>query len=79
MQAITYIDDTIMQSQSKNGMFTIINEYHTHLGKAALKAAPDKTFFLKKVKFLGHVISREGLQPIAERIKDLKELKVPRM
>ena len=39
-QAITYIDDTIMQSQNKNEMFTIINEYHTLLRKACFKAAP---------------------------------------
>ena len=47
-QAITYIDVTIMQSQNKNEMFTIINEYHTLLRKAGLKAAPDKTFFFLK-------------------------------
>ena len=77
-QAITYINDTIMQSQNKDGMFTVINEYRTLLRKAGLKAAPDKTFFfLKKVKFLGHVISPEGIQPIAKRLKDLKNLKSP--
>ena len=77
-QAITYIDTRIMQSQSKNEMFTIINEYHTLLRRAGLKAAPDKTFLLlKKVKFLGHVISPDGIQPIAKRVKDLKNLKSP--
>ena len=77
-QAITYIDDTIMQSQNKNEMFTVINEYHTLLRKARLKAAPDKTFFfLKKVKLLDHVISPEGIQPIAERVNDLKNLESP--
>ena len=77
-QAITYIDDTIMQSQKKNKMFTVINEYCSLLPKAGLKAAPDKTFFfLKKVKFLGHVISPEGIQPIAKRVKDLKNLISP--
>ena len=50
-QAITYIDDTIRQSQNKNEMFTVINEYHTLLRKAGFKAAPEKTFlFLKKIK-----------------------------
>ena len=77
-QAITYIDDTKMQSQNKNEMFKVINEYHTLLRKASLKAAPDKTyFFLKKSKVLGHVISPEGIQPIAKRVKDLKNLKSP--
>ena len=51
-QAITYNDDTILPSQNKYEMFTVINEYHTFLWKAGLIAAPDKTiFFLKKVKF----------------------------
>ena len=75
-QAITYIDDTIMQSQSRGEMFTIINEYHTLLRKAGLKAAQDKTFFfLEKVKFLGHIISPHGIQPIAKRVDALRNLK----
>ena len=77
-QAITYIDDTIMQSQKNNEMFTVIKEYHTFLRKAGPKAAPDKIFFyLRKVKFLGHVISLEGIQPIAKRVEDLENLKSP--
>ena len=76
-QAITYIDDTKMQSQSKNEMFTVINEYHTLPRKAALKTAPDKTIFLKKVKFFGHNISADGIQPLPKRVKDLKNLKSP--
>ena len=58
------------QSQNKNEMFTVNNECHTILWKAGLKAAPDKTFFLKKVKFLGHVISPDGIQPIAKLVKN---------
>ena len=77
-QAITYIDDTIMQSQNKGEVFSIIQEYHNLLRKAGLKAAPEKTFFfLKKVKFLGHVISSEGIQPFEKRVKDLKNLISP--
>ena len=56
-------------------MFTVIIEYHNRLRKAGLMAAPDKTFFfLKKIEFLGHVISPEGIHPFAERVKDLKNL-----
>ena len=67
-----------MQSQTRGEMFTIINDYHTLLRKAGLKAAPDKTFFfLKKVKFLGHVISPDGIQPIAKRVDALRNLKSP--
>ena len=74
-QANTYIDYTIMQSQTRGEMFTIIKEYHALLRKAGLKAAPDKTFFfLKKVMFLGHVISPDGIQPIAKRVDALRNL-----
>ena len=77
-QAITYIDDTIMQSKTRSEMFTIIIEYHTLLRKAGLKAAADKTFFfLKKLQFLGHVVSPEGIQPIAKRVRALRNLKSP--
>ena len=75
-QAITY--DTILQSQTRGEMFTIIKEYHTLLRKAGLKAAPDKTFFvLKKVKFVGYVISLDGIQPIAKLVDALRNLKSP--
>ena len=67
-----------MQSQNKIEMFTVINDYHTLLRKAGLETAPDKTFFfLKKVKFLGHFISLDGIQPIAKRVNDLRNLKSP--
>ena len=59
-------------------MFTIINECHTLLRKAGLKATQDKTFcFLKKANFLGHVISPEVIQPIAKRVDALRKLKSP--
>ena len=46
--------------------------------KRALKQLPTKHFFfLRKVKFLGHVVSKEGLSPIASRIDDIKKLKSP--
>ena len=63
--AIIYIDDTIMQSQNKIEMFTVINGYHTLLRKAGLKAAPDKTlFFLKKVTFLVTLFPQTESNPL---------------
>ena len=48
-EAITYIDDTMMQSQNKNEMFTVINKYLTILRKAGLKAAPEQALFPKEI------------------------------
>ena len=64
-QAVIYIDDTIMQSQNKNEMFTVINEYHTLLRRAGFKAAPEKTFFfLKKLSFLVTLCLQKQSNPL---------------
>ena len=60
-QAITYINDTILQSQNKNEMFTVIKEYHTFFKKAALKAPHDKTvFFPKKFSWSRYIPRRNA-------------------
>ena len=58
-------------------MLTVVNEYHTLLRTASLKAAPEKTYFVrKKVELLCHDITPEGIERIAKRVKELKELKL---
>ena len=77
-KAITYLHDSLLQSHTKAEIFTIVHEYHQLLRKGGLKTAPDKTqFFLKKVKFLGHVIAEQGIQPVENRVKDLQNVKSP--
>ena len=77
-EAITYIDDTLLQAQDKIEMFTVIHEYHALLRKANLKAAPDKTKLSQRnMNFLGHVISKGTLSPIISRIPDKQNLKTP--
>ena len=34
-------------------------------------------FFLRKVRFLGHVMTKDGLSPIALRIDDIRKLSTP--
>ena len=54
--AITYLDDVFMQSQTKDEMFIILEQYHQILKNENMKAAPDKShFFLTRVNFLGHL------------------------
>ena len=76
-QAITDFDDSLLQSQTKGEIFTVIHEYHQLLRKGGLKVAPAKTHFLREVKFLGHVIPQDGVQAVVKRVQDLKKLKSP--
>ena len=76
-KAIRYIDDTITQVQHETEMFEIIDKYRELLRKSGLKAQSEKTkFFLRKVQFLGHVVGKDGIQPVKNRVADLKALKL---
>ena len=44
-KAITYLDDVFMQPQTKDEMFTVLEQYHKILQNKNLKAAPDKSHF----------------------------------
>ena len=76
--AITYLDDVFMQSQTKEEMFNVLEQYHQILQNENLKAAPDKShFFLTKVKFLGHNIERKTITPLKSRIDAIQKLQPP--
>ena len=76
--AITYLDDVFMQSQTKEEMFNVLEQYHQILQNENLKAAPDKShFFLTKVKFLGHNIEKKTITPLKSRIDAIQKLQPP--
>ena len=43
--AITYLDDVFMQSQTKDELFISLEQYHQILKNENMKAAPDKSLF----------------------------------
>ncbi len=45
--------------------------------KVASKQHTQSFFFLSKVKFLGHIVSEQGIQLIAKRVEDFQNLKSP--
>ena len=67
-----------MQSQTKEEMFTVLENYHQILLHKNMKAAPDKShFFLTRVKFLGHIIERNTLTSLISRIDATQKLQPP--
>ena len=67
-----------MQSQTKDEMFTVLEQYHNKFQNENLKAAPDKSnFFLTRVKFLGHNIERNTITPLKSRIDAIRKLQPP--
>ena len=75
-QAVTYIDDVILQAKTKAEMWKNLESLFQCLRSSGLKAAPNKTkLFLRKVQFLGHIVSDKGIQPVAKKVQDLENLK----
>ena len=75
--AITYLDDVFMQSQTVEEMFTVLEKYHQILQNENMKAAPDKShFFLSRVKFFGNIIERKTTTPLKYRIDAIQKLQI---
>ena len=67
-----------MQSQTKDEMFKLLEQYQQILKHENMKAAPDKShFFLTRVKFLGHIIERNTITPFKSRIHAIQKLQPP--
>ena len=76
--AITYLDDAFMQSQTKDEVFTVLEKYHQLLQNKNMKAAQDKSqFFLTRVKFLGHIIEKNTITALKSRIDAIQKLQPP--
>ena len=67
-----------MQSQTKDELITVLEQYHKILQNENLKATPDKShFFLTRVKIVGHNIERNTLTPLKSRIDAIQKLQLP--
>ena len=67
-----------MQSQTKDEMFTVLEKYHQILQNENMKAAPDKShFFLRRVKFFGHIIEKNTITPLKSLIDAIQKLQPP--
>ena len=76
--AITYLDDVFLPSQTKDEMFTVLEQYHKILQNENLKASPDKShFFLTSDKFLGYNIEQNTITPLKSRIDAIQKLQPP--
>ena len=77
--AIAYIDDIIIFSETLAAHLQDLRQLFTALKAANLKLSPKKCVLgTAKVHYLGHVVSREGVQPDPSKIKAVKEYPQPK-
>lgn len=74
VECLLYMDDIIVPGSSFEVCITRLEHVFERLLQANLKLKASKCiFFQKRVKFLGHIISEEGISTDPEKIKAVKE------
>ena len=77
-QCLLYLDDIIIYSETFEEHLQSLERVFSKLKEANLKLKPSKCFFLyKEVKYLGHLVSQEGIKPDPDKILTLKQWPTP--
>ena len=65
---LIYLDDILIPASSFEQMLERIDMVFTRLEKVCLKVKPDKCHFFKpSIKFLGHIVSEQGIATDPEK------------
>ena len=76
---LCYVDDCIIFSSNFQQHLGHINEVFSRFRQAGLKLSPKKCFFAqKKLYYLGHVISKDGVQTDERKVEKIKKLSPPK-
>ncbi|KRZ71102.1 Retrovirus-related Pol polyprotein from transposon 17.6 [Trichinella papuae] len=71
---MVYVDDIILFRKDASEPLENFDEVFSRLQGAGLKIKPTKCqLFQEKVKYLGHVVARDGVQPVPEKIKAVEQ------
>ena len=77
--ALVYLDDIIIYSPTFNQHLKHLDTVLRMVQNVGLKASTGKSFFCRqKLKYLGHVVSAEGIEVDDEKVKAMKEMAAPR-
>jgi len=76
--AITYLDDILIYSETKEAYIQHVQDILTCLSQARLLLKPEKCEFHKEsVEFLGFMVSTTGIRMSPEKIKAITEWPTP--
>jgi hypothetical protein len=74
-----YVDDLIIFSRTIEEHIRHIEEVLKKLANAGIYAKLSKCQFgLEEIKFLGHIVSKDGIKADPEKVKAVKELPIPK-
>ncbi len=75
---MVYIDDILIFSKSLEGHFTHLEQVMDRLDRAGLRLKAKKCKFLRRrVEYLGHVISQEGIEASPAKLDAIRSFPIP--
>ena len=75
---LIYLDDIIIFSKTVEEHFVRLQEVLIRLQEAGLKLKPSKCLFLhKRLRYLGHIVSEDGVECDPDRCQEILNWKVP--
>ena len=77
--AMAYLDDVLIWSKTFEEHLYHMEQIFKKLENAGLKLKISKCdFLLQQIKYLGHVISEEGIQPDPDKVSAIKSMSAPK-
>ena len=77
--ALCYVDDVIIYSKTFDEHLNHISEVFDRIRQARLKLSPNKCSFAKsKLRYLGHVISKSGIEADQNKVEKVRNLVPPK-
>ena len=77
--AMGYLDDIIIFSENEEDHLRHVEEIFRRLEYFDLKMKREKcAFFKRHIQYLGHVISKEGIQPLPEKLDSIRNMPHPK-
>lgn len=77
-KAFAYLDDIIVLGKTFDEHLELLEKVFNKLRNAGLKLNPEKCQFVRKeLKYLGHIVNREGISTDPEKVRCMKEFPTP--
>ena len=76
---IVYLDDIVIYTENVDKHIPLVQEVLSRLDKDSLGVNLKKSsFHIRKVEFLGYIISEQGIEMSEKKIEEVKNWAVPR-
>lgn len=75
---VNYLDDFVLGTNSLEQMLYKLRKLFQELRKAGVTLNPSKcSFMLPKIKVLGHEVDKNGIRPLEDNLRKIKEFPIP--